>query len=565
MAKDFRYPDRDQSFLMPPDMRDWLPQGHLVWWLIDLVDALDVSGFEATSRVGAAGRAPYAPRTLLAILIYGYAQGQRSSRQLERLCSVDVGFRILAGNASGKDAPDHATLARFRQRHNEAFEELFTQVLVLCANAGLGKLGMIAIDGTKIAANASRQANATESALREKLAAEVAKIVAYADAVDAAEDQEYGDARGDELPPSWSGRDGRTARLRAALQDLEAQQAREQAQAAAAQQPTAEQQQRAADYERRMTDPDVTAQRRHLGRPGKGVDRVAMARLAVERELQRGRAREQAWQQRAAAAAREGRKPFGPKPVPAELAHVRQAQARLAALLAAAQHPVVPASTTDTKDTAKDVAKKVTRNISDPDSRLMKTPQGWVQGYNCQLAVADDQLIVAVRATQDHSDKAQLIPLMSAAQQAAELIIANRPAASTDTDPETDPETLGVCVADAGYLSVRNLTEPGPDRLIALGKGHALHEQARDSPTDGEAPADAGPIERMGHRLRTVAGASLYKRRGVTVEPVNGHLKDRTGLRRFSGRGIAAVNGELNLAATVLNILKLHSSQTAPA
>ena len=211
MAKDFRHPDRDQSFLLPPDIRDWLKPEHLVWWLIDVVDALDVSAFETSARLGAAGRAPYAPRTLLAILLYGYAHGQRSSRQLERLCGVDVAFRILAGNASGHDAPDHSTLARFRQRHDQALEELFTQVLVLCANGGLGKLGMIAIDGTKIAANAAKAANSSESRLREKFAAEVAKILAEADAVDAAEDEQYGDARGDELPRSWSGRQGRKA------------------------------------------------------------------------------------------------------------------------------------------------------------------------------------------------------------------------------------------------------------------------------------------------------------------------------------------------------------------
>src|SRR5205085_2174485 len=202
MAKDFRYPDRDQSFLLPPDMRDWLSEGHLVWWLIDVLDGLDMSAFEATSRLGAAGRAPYAPRTLLGVLLYGYAHQQRSSRQLERLCEVDVAFRILAGNASGSDAPDHTTLARFRQRHDQAVKDLFEQVLVLCAKAGLGRLGVIAIDGTKIAANASKAANTSESRLREHFAAEVAKSLAEAEQVDAAEDEQYGDARGDEVPPS---------------------------------------------------------------------------------------------------------------------------------------------------------------------------------------------------------------------------------------------------------------------------------------------------------------------------------------------------------------------------
>lgn len=563
MAKDFRHPDRDQSFLIPPDMRDWLASDHLVWWLIDVVDALDVSAFEATSRLGGAGRAPYAPRTLLAILIYGYAHEQRSSRQLERLCSVDVGFRILAGNASGSDAPDHSTLARFRQRHDVALKELFTQVLVLCARAGLGKLGMIAIDGTKIAANAAKASNATQSRLREKFTAEIERILAEADAVDAEEDEQYGQARGDELPPSWSGRTGRRERLRAALDDIKAQQARDAAQAAAAREPDAEQRQRAAEWERRQSDPNVTpAERAKAGRPGKGVDRIAMAQVALDRQLQLARAREQARQDQVAAAAAQGRTLAGRKPIPAEQqAVVRKAQARLDALRRAAQtsSPLMAPSPTPAG-----VGKELIRSITDPDSRLMKTQGGWVQGYNCQLAVADDQLIVAVRATQDHCDTDQLIPLMTAAQHAADLIITHRPTPSR-AGTDAGPETLGTIVADAGYLSIDNLTAPGPDRLIALGKGHALYQQANDTPTESDPPADAGPIEQMAHRLRTPAGIALYKRRGVTVEPVNSHIKDRIGLRTFARRGLAAVDGELHLAATVANLLKLHRSQATPA
>ena len=548
MAKDFRYPDRDQSFLLPPDMRDWLSEDHLAWWLIDVLDSVDVSGFEATSRLGAAGRAPYAPRTLLGVLLYGYAQGQRSTRQLERLCEVDVAFRILAGNASGTDAPDHSTLARFRQRHNAAFEQLFTQVLVLCAKAGLGRLGMVA--------NASKAANSSESRLREKYAAEVAKILAEADEVDAAEDEQYGDARGDEVPPSWSGREGRKERIRAALADIEAERAAEEAAAT----PTPQQQQRAQQYERVVTDSTVTpAERLRLGRPAKGADLILIARATVERQLQIGRERNLRWERTAAAAAAGlAPKPVGSRPLPpAELAHVRRAQARLDALLATAQAP-------ESKSAGKSEGPPRQRNTSDPDSRLMKSLHGWVQGYNCQLAVADDQLILAVRATQDANDTQQLIPMMAAAQQAAEVIIANRPTPTSDCSG-TDAERLGVIVADAGYLTVDNLNAPGPDRLIALGKGHALHRDAREHPAYGEPPADAGPIERMGHRLRTSTGSTLYKRRSVTVEPVNGHLKDRHDLRTFSRRGLSAVTGELNLTATVANLMKLYRSQTATA
>ena len=198
--------------MLPPDMRDWLPTGHLVWFVLEVLDELDLSRFEATAKLGAAGRAPFDPSTLLGVLIYGYAHGQRSSRQLERLCEVDVAFRVLAGN----EVPDHTTLARFRQRHEAAFIDLFTQVLLLCGRAGLGRLGIVAIDGTKIAADASAQANRSEQALREQLRRQAEQAVAEADATDEAEDEQYGSARGDELPAQWRTGD-RRSRIRAAL------------------------------------------------------------------------------------------------------------------------------------------------------------------------------------------------------------------------------------------------------------------------------------------------------------------------------------------------------------
>jgi transposase len=198
MAKGFRPVDRDQPFLLPPDMREWLPEGHLAWFVIDVVAALDLSRFaaRATPRGSLAGRAAYDPRMLLALLVYGYAAGVRSSRRIERACWEDVAFRVICAG----DVPDHATVARFRREHfadGVVMGDLFGQVLVLAARAGLGKLGLIALDGTKIAADASKDANRTEERLREL----AGKILAEAEAVDAAEDELYGDARGDELPP----------------------------------------------------------------------------------------------------------------------------------------------------------------------------------------------------------------------------------------------------------------------------------------------------------------------------------------------------------------------------
>ena len=162
MAKCFRRADRDQQFLLPVDMREWLPDDHVVWALLGVVDRLDISGLEARYALGGAGRQAYDPRMLLALLIYAYSDGIRSSRQIERLCRTDVAMRVI----TGMQVPDHTVIARFRQRHQDSVRDLSTQVLLVCAKAGLGRLGTIAIDGTKIAADASRQATAAGSGCR---------------------------------------------------------------------------------------------------------------------------------------------------------------------------------------------------------------------------------------------------------------------------------------------------------------------------------------------------------------------------------------------------------------
>ena len=216
MAKGFRPVDRDQQFLLPPDMRHWLPADHLVWFVLDTVAGLDLTAFRAGRRLGGAGRAAYDPVMLLGVLIYAYAVGQRSSRQIERLCQTDVAFRIVCA----QDVPDHSTIARFRAQHETALGELFTQVLLLCARAGMGRVGTIAIDGTKIAADAALSANRSESRLR-RIAAD---ILAEAAAVDAAEDEQYGpDRRGDQLPPQLADPTGRAARIKQMLKDIAAE------------------------------------------------------------------------------------------------------------------------------------------------------------------------------------------------------------------------------------------------------------------------------------------------------------------------------------------------------
>ncbi|HEX2299292.1 MAG TPA: transposase [Pseudonocardiaceae bacterium] len=248
MAKGYRPVDRDQAFLLPPNMIDWLGSDHLVWFVLDTVAVLDTSALHRRAALrrdgqparGAAGRAGYDPDMLLALLIYAYACGERSSRRIERLCHTDIAFRL----ACAGDIPDHTVIARFRQLHEAVFAELFTQVLRMCRLRGLARLGTVAIDGTKVAANASKDANHGEQWLREqadKVTADataeaagdaqrvvVEQILAEAGTVDAAEDALFGAARGDELPKPVADRGGRRERLARALDRIAEQKAAEQ-------------------------------------------------------------------------------------------------------------------------------------------------------------------------------------------------------------------------------------------------------------------------------------------------------------------------------------------------
>src|SRR5919202_2892481 len=188
MSQRFVACDREQSFLMPPDVREWLPERHLAWFVIDAVGEMDLEPFYAAHRVDGRCRPPYDPMMMVALLLYAYARGIRSSRVIERACEEDVAFRVLAA----QQRPDHATIARFVERHEEAIAGLFGEVLSLCARSGLANVGVIAVDGTKVQANASRDANVDY----EQLARE---IIEEAKATDAAEDELYGERRGDEL------------------------------------------------------------------------------------------------------------------------------------------------------------------------------------------------------------------------------------------------------------------------------------------------------------------------------------------------------------------------------
>ncbi len=230
MPRNFiRADDVDQSFLMPLDVREWLPEGELAWCVRDVVETLDLTVFYNAYRANGQGRAAFHPAMMVAVLLYAHAVGVRSSRQIERLCRRDVAFRVLAGNL----APDHATLARFVVRHRDGLTGLFAQALRLCAEAGMVRLGEIAIDGTKIAANAAYDRNHSEAALRHQVAETEARLKEQAGdllgeqiATDAAEDTLFGtDQRGDELPNELRRQQERLARLRAARDRLVAERA----------------------------------------------------------------------------------------------------------------------------------------------------------------------------------------------------------------------------------------------------------------------------------------------------------------------------------------------------
>lgn len=198
----FIRPNRDQLFLMPPALQDWLPADDLVYFLLDAVDQFDLAPFHAAYRADGVGQAAFQPHMMVALLLYAYCLGVRSSRQIERLCQRDVAFRVVAGNLR----PDHATIARFRQRHTEALKGLFTDILRLCQQAGLVKVGVVASDGTKMAADAALDANRTYASIRS----EVESMLADAESTDAEEDRLAGpERRGDELPEAMRDRNGR--------------------------------------------------------------------------------------------------------------------------------------------------------------------------------------------------------------------------------------------------------------------------------------------------------------------------------------------------------------------
>jgi hypothetical protein len=368
-------------------------------------------------------------------------------------------------------------------------------------------VGVVAVDGTKIAGAASLKANRT----REQLEAEVAKMLAEADAVDAGEDDLFGGDRGDGLPADLVDRSSRAARLDAALAELErARQAR--------------------DREAR----DFVALEAQAQRDGRGL----RGRVPVGREVERAEAALARCLERAALqrerrereAAAQGRKPKGPTPTGHR---VGVYEARLARAKAAQQSRREPPPSADVNEPRV--------NVSDPHSRVMKTPQGWVQGFNAQAAANEIGVVIAGDVTQEGNDSGQCQPMMAAT-------LANLEAAGVD-------DNVGIMLFDAGYLSDANLKAEGPDRLIATGKSHTLR---RSKLASGPVPQGVSATAAMEHRLRTPEGSELYKKRQHIIEPVFGTIKETRGFRRFSRRGLDAVKAEWLLILATHNINKAY-------
>jgi transposase len=531
MAKRYRPVDRDQPFLLPPDMREWLPADHPVHLVIAAVEQMDTSVFHAARKTGGAGTAGYDPDMLVTVLVWAYAHRITSSRRMEELCRTDVAFRLVCGG----NLPDHSTLARFRGGFEEAVGEFFAQALMLCARLGMGRLGTVALDGMKIAASAAKAANRTEEGLR-KLAAEA--VAAHA-AADAAEDALFGvGVRGDEVPPEAWNRRGRAGRIAAALAGLGAE--REAAQAAE----TA----RAEGFRARQA-----AGQRTGCSPASAAVELAEEKLARVTAAQQARIDD--WQARNAASLAATGKPLRnpPRQPASEHCRVKEAAAQVEAARARQQAAEQRAAERE----ANRKGPGPVRNITDPDSRLMPVRGGgFIQGYNAQNVTSEDELIIATELTDDPADMAWFEAMMRAAEDAAALIDAHRPVPDPGGGQAdgADGGGIGLALADAGYCSAANLTCDGPDRLIAVGKRRDLEKAARGGGTGPDWGGQA--VQAMRGRLRTDDGITAYRQRGHIAETPHGHIKHNMGIRQLSMRGKPRAAAEWTFICAVHNLFK---------
>jgi transposase len=513
MAQNFIEGRREQGFLLPPDVREWLPADHLAWFVIDAVAEMDLSAFYAAYRADGHGRAAYEPSLMVALILYAFATRVRSSRAIECHCRQDVAYRVITGNL----VPDHATIARFICRHEGALAELFSEALKLCARAGLVRPGVVSIDGTRIAGNASPEVNYEFEQIAREIVAEVR-------ATDEAEDEEFGEARGDELPERVRTAEGRREFFRRAREQMRRE--RE------SPEPVAEPEAEATDEVPLELDANEIVGRGRQGRDawlreGKRQleqhrwenpdpisrsrgERLLLAAQRLDADLDSKRRANQAYEHyRATARDRLGRRPGG----------------------RANPHrpPEVPAG-------------KV--NVTDPDSRPIPIGFGFVQGYNAQAAVNEQQIVLAAEITNSSTDFSQLDPMVTATLSELER-----------AGIEQRPEAVA---ADAGYWNEQHMDEVVANKhipvLIAPDKG------TRGTPKRW---LTSGRASWMRSVLATEHGHERYRKRKQTVEPLFGNTKHNGGFYRFHRRGRIKVRLEWRLLMMSHNLTKVHRHQLA--
>ena len=431
MGKSYRPYYPDEELLLPPNLREWLPEDHLAYFVSDVVDNLDLSAMDAVYGTEKRGQPPYDPLMMTKVLVYGYCIGVFSSRRIETRLVEDIAFRVLAAG----NQPNFRTISDFRKIHLKTLAGLFEQVLKIALEAGAMKVGRVALDGTKVKANASKHKAMSHDRMLEKekqLKAEVQQLLEQAEATDAEEDARHGkDRRGDELPAELARRETRLKKIREAKRAL-----------------------------------------------------AARAREKTEAE---------------------GSDPKQAKP-----------------------------------------KEKDQYNFTDPESRIMKGADGFVQAYNAQAAVeADFQLIVGQSVTQATNDKEQLLPMVE----------------KIEEQSGHRPEEI---LADSGYCSEKNLegleSEDQPEQQMVgyIATERLKHGEYKEPCPRGPLPPGATRVDRMRRKLKTKVGKAVYAARKAIVEPVFGQIKQARGFRQFLLRGIEKVRREWAMVCLTHNILKLY-------
>lgn len=498
MKKSYRPWDTDRIYLLPPSTRDWLPDGHLASFILDVVDELDISAIEEPIQAkDPRGERPYNPRMMVALLLYGYASGVFSSRRLARATWTDVGARVIAAEAH----PHFTTINAFRLDHHEALASLFLQVLKLCEKAGLVDLGHIAIDGTKIQANASKHKAMSYDRMKvteERLEAEVDALLAEAEAINKAEDVEFGpDGDGSTIPEELRRREARLERIREARLALE---------------------------------------------------KEARAARRLQLEEQGARARERA---ESAEDPKES----------ARLVRHAERREKLAEDFGDDGAEALPGGTDGlpfnrVKHDKDGVPKpKSQRNFTDPESRIMELGGTYVQAYNCQVAVEEShQVIVAQVLTNQPPDYEHLVPLV---EQTRENLDAYPTTLTADAGywGEVNGAFCENAEMDA-YISTRR-------RKHREHQGAQTVDPDARPPPPPAARTQRG--QEMEAKVKSETGREAYAKRKWVVEPVFGQTKDARGFRRFHLRGLQKARSEYSLLCTGHNLLKLWRNRPDPA